>query len=160
MRDLSNHIVLSQDYCAYSNFMSSLVSRKRAEPLFSSSAHEVMARSGRSLYVSTISAHRSSRDVIPLGGSSSPPLTMSGVSSRDVDLIGGQYWSVMMNSDFHPSSLKPRTNLSHRQIYSLTRVSSLLTAILNLTGLDAATPINCQVGANSFLSLHSPTNCV
>ena len=103
MRDLSNHIVLSQDYCVYSFFQVISGARKCAEPHFFSSAYEVMAHNGRSLYVSgTISAHSSSRDIIPLVGSSSLPLTMSGVSSRDVDLIGGQYGSVTRGSDFSP----------------------------------------------------------
>ena len=78
---------------------------------------------------------------------------MSGVLSGGTALIGGQYGSVSRAPPgFRSSSLKP--DLSRRQIYSLTRVATLLAAILNLIGLDATIPINCQVGAKSSSRLY------
>ena len=54
-----------------------------------------------------------------------------------------------------PSPLEPQTDLSPRQVYSLTRVATLLAVILNLIGLDATTQINCQVGAQSWFHLYT-----
>src|SRR5258708_3852627 len=39
-----------------------------------------------------------------------------------------------------------------RQIYSLTRLSTLITVILNLAALNT-TPINCQVSSTSYVCL-------
>lgn len=43
-----------------------------------------------------------------------------------------------------------RIDLFLAQIYSFTRVATLMAVILNLIGLNVTKPINCQVGAMSW----------
>lgn len=58
MWDLSSHVVLERDYCAYSILGHFWGLESTLNPSLFRGAHKALARSGRSLSVSTISPHR------------------------------------------------------------------------------------------------------
>ena len=83
-----------------------------------------------------------------LAGSSSLPLTTSGVYSEGVAHTCGRYGSVP-EDHFFCVLCGPSTGLGlisySLQLYSLTRVATLLFVILGMLGFDSTRPINCQV---------------
>ena len=87
-------------------------------------------------------------------GSSSPLLTLSGVSSKDVNPTGGHFGYVVMGSFFLRSAetlvfggptQEPRTDVILWQLYFLTRLTTLMAVIVNLVTLNLTTKTNCQV---------------
>jgi hypothetical protein len=64
-------------------------------------------------------------------------------------------WTIWVGNDRRHSRLTLTTWVEFpvRQIYSLTRVSTLMAVILSFVSLDTTTPLNCQAGVTSYVCL-------
>jgi hypothetical protein len=91
-------------------------------------------------------------------GSSSLLLTSSGVSSEVVNPTGGQFGYVVMRAVlgaavFRAPACEPWTDFIPGQIYFLTRLTTLMTVIINLVTLNLTTKTNCQVRPALYIYL-------
>ena len=82
-----------------------------------------------------------------IAGSSLPLSITSGVSSESTAPTVGQYGFVSTHCSYGFRCPDPGARLDYRvwQIYSITRISTLVTAALGLVGVDIINGINCQV---------------
>ena len=67
-------------------------------------------------------------------------------------------WTIWVRNDrrcsrLPSSTLRTWVEFSVRQIYSLTRLSTLMAVILNFVAFDTTTPINCQARVTSYVCL-------
>ena len=76
---------------------------------------------------------------------------MSGMSSEGIAPTDGRYGFVVFFRVLSTSISQPRIESYLPQIYSLTRLSTLMAVVLNMVGFDTTIPINCQVGPVSHL---------
>jgi hypothetical protein len=81
-------------------------------------------------------------------------LATSWISSEDVAPTGGRYGSVTVGA-LWMALVTHVPEFPLRQIYSFTRVATLVAVILNFVALDIMTPIDCQVGS-AFQVASSP----
>ena len=78
---------------------------------------------------------------------------MSGMSFEGVARADGQYGFVAFSQVSSLPALNNVLIFTLPQIYSVTRVATLMSVILNLVGLNVTRPINCQVSPVSHACL-------
>jgi len=120
-----------------------------------SGRREALAYRGWSVHVRLVypSRHLFGLNLYLPAGSSSLTSIMSGVSSEGVAPTDGRYGSVTTGTS---SGLCGRL-IFVLQLYSFTRVTTLLAMITNMIGFDTSRPINCQVSPVFVFVYHALT---